>query len=67
MFSAALLMPASVIAAEASSRDISDEDQMASLARELKVSVQALFIRLQQLKVIESTLGVAPKQTTLFE
>lgn len=67
MFSAALLMPASVIAAEALSRDISDEDQMASLARELKVSVQALFIRLQQLKVIESTLGVAPKQTTLFE
>ncbi len=67
MFAAALLMPAPVIAAEALVRDISDEDQMQSLAQELKVSLQALLIRLQQLKVIESTLGAPLKQTTLFD
>lgn len=68
MFSAALLMPASVIAAEALVRDISDDEQTLGLAKELKVSVQALLIRLQQLKIIESTLGSATqKQTALFE
>lgn len=67
MFAAALLMPAPVITAEALVRDISDEDQMQRLALDLKVSLQALLIRLQQLKVIESTFGAPHKQTTLFD
>ncbi len=67
IFSAALLMPAAVIATEVHRRDISDDEQMFSLAKELQVSVQALFIRLQQLKLIESTLGTPQKQTALFD
>lgn len=55
IFAAALLMPKPWVESAAMHHDLGDELDIVALADEFKVSEQAMFIRLQQLKVIEST------------
>lgn len=54
-FAAALLMPKPWVESAAMQHDLGDELDIAALADQFLVSEQAMFIRLQQLKVIEST------------
>lgn len=54
-FSAALLMPKPWVESEALKHDLGDETAITALANAFFVSEQAMFIRLQQLKIIEST------------
>lgn len=54
-FAAALLMPKPWVESEALKRDLGDETAITTLANAFVVSEQAMFIRLQQLKIIEST------------
>ncbi|MHB9835140.1 ImmA/IrrE family metallo-endopeptidase [Paraburkholderia terrae] len=57
MFAAALLMPAPLIQHAALQHNLWDEFDVASLARTFAVSEQAMSIRLQQLKVVESAIS----------
>lgn len=65
LFSAAILMPEPMLKAAAVSHDLSDETEIASLAKEFGVSEQAMFIRLQQLRIIESVFSSSQRQATL--
>lgn len=52
-FAAALLMPAPLVQHAAMEHELWDEADIAALARTFGVSEQAMYIRLQQLKVVE--------------
>jgi Zn-dependent peptidase ImmA (M78 family) len=55
-FASALLMPSELVKREARNLDLSDESDVAYLARSFGVSDQAMAIRLQQLEVVNSVL-----------
>ena len=57
MFAAALLMPAPLVQHAALEHDLGDELDITALAKTFGVSEQAMFIRLQQLGVVEVALG----------
>ena len=57
MFAAALLMPEPLVQHAALEHDLGDELDIASMAKTFGVSEQAMFIRLQQLQVVEVALS----------
>jgi len=57
-FAACLLMPTHHVTRAALERDLFDEVSVASLARNFEVSEQAMSIRLQQLQVVEVSMGL---------
>jgi Zn-dependent peptidase ImmA (M78 family) len=63
-FASALLMPSELVQREALKLDLSDETDVAYLARLFGVSDQAMAIRLQQLEVVNSVLAMDWAQTS---
>ena len=57
MFAAALLMPEPLVQHAALEHDLGDEFDIAAMAKTFEVSEQAMFIRLQQLQVVEVPFG----------
>lgn len=67
MFAAALLMPEQNLRSDALTVDLTDDEQILKLAGErYGVSLQAMWIRLQQLRIIESAVDASPRQPSLI-